>query len=120
MTHVQGVQEKMCFFIIHCNPSLAYIAETFKCECTVTPIGRQFFIQPIAAVCWRGRGGKLLRILEKKQYSMNTLYVLRVSSTLLCVTHVPPVTPAAAWSRIAMHLGLVFFQNHSDISSGII
>ena len=24
---VQGVQEKLCFFTIHCNPSLAYIAE---------------------------------------------------------------------------------------------
>ena len=22
---VQGVQEKLCFFTIHCNPSLAYI-----------------------------------------------------------------------------------------------
>ena len=29
---IQGVQEKLCFFTIHCNPSLAYIAvkETFK------------------------------------------------------------------------------------------
>ena len=27
---VQGVQEKLCFFTIHCYPSLAYIAETFK------------------------------------------------------------------------------------------
>ena len=24
--NLQGVQEKLCFFIIHCNPSLAYIA----------------------------------------------------------------------------------------------
>ena len=23
---IQGVQEKLCFFTIHCNPSLAYIA----------------------------------------------------------------------------------------------
>ena len=23
---LQGVQEKLCFFTIHCNPSLAYIA----------------------------------------------------------------------------------------------
>ena len=37
-----------------------------QCECTVTPIGWLFFVQPIAAECWRGRGGKLLRILEKK------------------------------------------------------
>ena len=24
--YIQDVQEKMCFFTIHCNPSLAYIA----------------------------------------------------------------------------------------------
>ena len=24
--NVQGVHEKLCFFTIHCNPSLAYIA----------------------------------------------------------------------------------------------
>ena len=33
-----------------------------------------FFVQPITAKCWCGRGGKLLRILEKK-YLMNTLYI---------------------------------------------
>ena len=37
-----------------------------QCECTVSPIGWYFFVQPIAADCWRGRGGKLLRILGKK------------------------------------------------------
>ena len=31
-----------------------------------------FFVQPIAAECWRGRGGKLSR---KTQYLMNTLYL---------------------------------------------
>ena len=37
-----------------------------QCDCTVThPIGWNFFVQPIAAECWRGRGGKLLRILGK-------------------------------------------------------
>ena len=36
-----------------------------QCECTVTPIGWYFFVQPIAAECWRGRGGKLSRILGK-------------------------------------------------------
>ena len=25
-TYIQGVQEILCFFTIHCNPSLAYIA----------------------------------------------------------------------------------------------
>ena len=32
-----------------------------QCECTVTPIGWE----PLPAECWRGRGGKLLRILGK-------------------------------------------------------
>ena len=37
-----------------------------------------FFVQPIAADCWRGRGGKLSRILGKKtQYLIyNTLYYM--------------------------------------------
>ena len=37
-----------------------------QCECTVNPIGLYFFVQPIAAECWRGKGGKLSRILGKK------------------------------------------------------
>ena len=41
---IQGVQEKLCFFTIDCNPSLGYIAVSpsklsTQCECTVTPIG---------------------------------------------------------------------------------
>ena len=30
------------------------------------PLADNFFLQPIAAECWRGRGGKLSRILGKK------------------------------------------------------
>ena len=42
-----------------------------------------FFVQPKAAECWRERGGKLSRILEKTtQYLMNTLYVRANVSTL--------------------------------------
>ena len=26
LTNIQGVQEKLCFFTIHCSPSLDYIA----------------------------------------------------------------------------------------------
>ena len=38
-----------------------------QCECTVTPIGLLFFVQPIAAkCCWRGWGGKHSSILGKK------------------------------------------------------
>ena len=42
---IQALQEKLCFFTIHCNPSLAYIA-----------VRDEF---------WRGRGSKLSRILGK-------------------------------------------------------
>ena len=37
-----------------------------QCECSVTPIGWSLIVQPIAAECWRGRGGKLSRVLCKK------------------------------------------------------
>ena len=36
-----------------------------QCECTVTPIGWSFFVQPIAGERWRGTGGNLSRILGK-------------------------------------------------------
>merc|ERR1711860_278717 len=36
-----------------------------QCECTVSLIGWTFFVQPIGAECWRGRGGKPSRILGK-------------------------------------------------------
>ena len=43
-------------------------------ECTVILNGWQS-VQPIAALCWRGKCRKILKILEKKtQYLMNTLY----------------------------------------------
>ena len=40
-SHVQVVHEKMCFFTIHCNHFLAYIAvrDLQSSQCTVTPIG---------------------------------------------------------------------------------
>ena len=37
-----------------------------QCECTGTSIGWYFLEQPMAAECWRGRGGKLPRIFVKK------------------------------------------------------
>ena len=77
---VEGVQEKLCFFTIHCNPSLAYIAvrdlQSSQRNASVQSLllAVNFFLQPIAAECWRGRGGKLSRILGiKTQYLMNTL-----------------------------------------------
>ena len=74
---LQGVQEKSCFFTIHCNPSLAYIAvghlQSPQCNPSVYSHSYWlvFFSQPISAECGRGR---LLRIIEKTQYLMNTLY----------------------------------------------
>ena len=46
-----------------CKSSSKFSTES---ECTVTPIGWQFFVQPIAVECWRGKGGKLSRILGMK------------------------------------------------------
>ena len=72
---VQGVQEKLCFFhnSLQSLPRLHRCKRPSKlstqCECTVPPIGWKFFVQPIAAEFWRGRGGKLLRILGKKHNS---------------------------------------------------
>ena len=66
----QGVQE-IAFFHnslqplprLHCCKRPLKLST--QCECTVTPIGWQFFVQPIAAECWRGKSGKLSRILGK-------------------------------------------------------
>ena len=59
---IQGVQEK-CVFHNSLQPLPSGLST--QCECTVTPIGWYFFVQPIAAECWRGRGGKLSRVLGK-------------------------------------------------------
>ena len=81
--YIQGVQEKLCFFTVRCNPSLAFISlkETLKVLNAMRVYSRPyllaFFVQPTEAECWRGRGSKLLKILGKKiQYSMSTLYSL--------------------------------------------
>ena len=81
MRDIQGVQEKLCFFLtIHCNPSLAYIAirdlQSSQRNASVQSLHwLVIFVQPIAAEFWRGRGGKLSRILGKTQYLMNTVYI---------------------------------------------
>ena len=72
------VSRKKCgFFTIHCN---AYIVvkdlQSSQQNASVQSLllAGNFLLQPIAAECWRGRGGKLSRILGKTQYLMNTLY----------------------------------------------
>ena len=58
---LQGVQEKLCFFTIHCNHSLAYIAVR-----DLQSSQRNVYHHPYLLIeCWRGRGGKIARILEK-------------------------------------------------------
>ena len=72
-----GVQEKNAFFTIHCNSSLAYIAirdlQISQRNASVQPllVAGNFFVQPIAAEFWRGRDGKLSRILEKNNPIFN-------------------------------------------------
>ena len=74
---VQGVQEKLCFFTIHCNPSLAYIAiRDLQSSLNAMRVYSHsywlvIFAQPIAADCWRGGGGKLLRIHGEKNTIIN-------------------------------------------------
>ena len=50
-----------------------------------------FFVQPIAADCWRGRGSKLARIHEKKpQFLMNTQYIyIEVGDTIPLIAAIP-------------------------------
>ena len=76
------VLRKYCvFFTIHCDPSLAYIAvrdlQSFQRNSSVQSLllAGIFFVQPIAE-CWRGRGGKLSRILLKKHTIFNEHPVL--------------------------------------------
>ena len=64
------VFRKNCvFFTIHCNSSLAYIAvrdlKSSQRNASVQSLllAGDFCVQPIAAECWRGRGGKLSRNL---------------------------------------------------------
>ena len=72
---IQGVQVKLCFLHdsmqplprLHCCKRSSKLST--QCECTVTPIGWQFFVEPIAAEFWRGRGGKLSKILGKMHNS---------------------------------------------------
>ena len=80
---IQGVQEKLCFFHISLQPLPRLhrckrpIKLSKQCKCTVTPIGWQYFGQPITAQCWPRSGLKTLKILGKKtQIFLNTLYMI--------------------------------------------
>ena len=55
-----GCSGKLCFFTIHCNPSLAFISvrdrQSSQSNTSVQSriLGGIFFVQQIAAKCWRG------------------------------------------------------------------
>ena len=59
-----------------------------------------FFVQPIAAECWRGRDGKLSRIFGKKtQYLINTLY----KSIDLSHQFLPHILPLCLTTSLVPH-----------------
>ena len=64
MLYIQGVQEKLCFFTIHCNPSLTYIAIR---DPKRSQRNASVQSQPIATECWLGRGGNLGEFLKKNR-----------------------------------------------------
>ena len=65
-----GCSGKLCFFLY----SLQLLLRLHRCKRSSQRnanvqsllLAGYFFLQPIAADCWRGRGGKLSRILGKK------------------------------------------------------
>ena len=65
------IQKNCIFLTIHCNASLAYItvrdllSSQRNASVQSLLLANNFFVQPIAAECWRGRGGKLSRIRGK-------------------------------------------------------
>ena len=67
---IQGCPEKLFFFTnqLHKPIPRPHIAPKFslQCECTDTYISWSYYERLIAAQCWRGRGGKIQTILEKK------------------------------------------------------
>ena len=93
------VLRKICvFFTIHCNPSLAYVHRCKRpsklptqCECTVTPIGWEFFVQPSAG---EGEVVNFREFLKKKhniqltpcicdyQYAINRVYSLIIQPSI--------------------------------------
>ena len=61
-----GCSLKIVFFPIYCNPFLACASHLCKrSECTVTLIGCQFFVQPIAAHYWRKKSQNIENSWQK-------------------------------------------------------
>ena len=87
IVYIQGVQEKKCFFTIHCNPSLAYIAvsdlQNSQRNASVQSLllavnflynQSQPIVQPNGQPsAGEGKVANFREFLEKTQYLMNTL-----------------------------------------------
>ena len=75
LSKLQGVQKKMCFFTIQCNPSLAYIIVQRNASVQSLLLAGNFFVynqeQPSAG---DGEVANFGEFLGKTQYIMNTLY----------------------------------------------
>ena len=78
---LQGVQEKLCFFAVHCNPSLAYIIAVRYLQSTHRSASVQSLL--LAGLCTTNSSRVLARerwqsfenSWEKTQYLMNTPYL---------------------------------------------
>ena len=90
------VFRKNCvFFIIHCNSSLAYIAlqEFFKAFNAMRVNSHSYWMlanicTTIVAQCWRGRGGKIMKILGKSTISTEHPVFL-ITKILLIIANIP-------------------------------
>ena len=79
---IQGVQEKLCFFTIHCNPSLAYIAvRDLQCSQRKASVQSLLLAGSFLYNQWQPSAGEgevanFREFLDKNQYLMNTLYLI--------------------------------------------
>ena len=88
---LQAVQEKLCSSHFTAIPPsrLHRCKLSTQCECTVTP----FFVQQIAAEWWRGRGGKLKRILGKNTIFKEHPAVYSIANFQLLTIHILQMRP---------------------------
>ena len=78
--HIQGVQEKLCFFITHCNPSLTYIPvrdfQSSQRNASVQSLllAGNFLYNQWQPSAGEGEVANFREFLEKNIIFMNTLY----------------------------------------------
>ena len=80
--YIQSIQEKLCFFTNHCNPSLAYIAvrdlHSSQHNSSVQSLLLTFCTTNNSRVLVRERWQTFENSWKKTQYILNTLYVINV------------------------------------------